>query len=107
MSAATAAICRLVTIAGMYVGSCRPALNQQEVKPFQTVMFPICVGGMLQTFDPWKSARAAGEGLLKAKIAMIRIGRDRNVYTTPAHAVNARLAVSRRLRTELLLFGGD
>ena len=107
MSAASAAICRLVTIAGMYVGSCRPALNQQAVKPFQTVMFPIWAGGMPQMLDPWKPARAAGEGLLKAKTAITRIGRNRNAYTTTAHAVNACLAVSRRLRTELLLFGGD
>src|SRR6476619_2137175 len=70
-------------------------------------MFPICAGGMLQMFDPWKPARAADEGLLKAKIAITRIGRNRNPYTTTAHAVNACLAVSRRLRTELLLFGGD
>jgi len=34
------------------VGSCRPALNQQAVKPFQTVMFPIWAGGMPQIFDP-------------------------------------------------------
>ena len=33
------------------MGSCRPALNQQPVKPFQTVMFPIWAGGMPQTFD--------------------------------------------------------
>ena len=89
------------------MGSCRPALNQQAVKPFQTVMFPIWEGGMPQMLDPWKPARAAGEGLLKAKTAMTRIGRNRNPYTTTAHAVNACLAVSRRLRTELLLFGGD
>src|SRR6266699_5795250 len=48
MIAAAAAICRLVTMAGMYVGSCRPALNQHEVNPFQTVMLPIWVGGVLQ-----------------------------------------------------------
>src|SRR6266581_2153595 len=107
MSAASAAICRLVTIAGMYVGACRAALNQQAVKPIHPVMFPIWAGGMLQMLDPWKPARAADEGLLKAKTAITRIGRNRNPYTTTAHAVNACLAVSRRLRTELLLFGGD
>jgi len=45
--------------------------------------------------------------LLKANTAITRMGRNRNPYTTTAHAVNACLAVSRRLRTELLLFGGD
>src|SRR6516162_4100711 len=107
MSAASAAIWRLVTIAGMYVGSCRPALNQYEVKPFQTVMFPIWVGGIVQMFDPWKAARAKGDGLLKAKTAITRIGRNKNVYTTTAHAVNAYLALRRSLGTELLLFGGE
>src|SRR6201986_4114648 len=69
-------------------------------------MFPIWAGGMLQTFGPWNPASAAGDGLLKAKTAITRIGRNRNAYTATAHAVNARLAVTRRLRTELLLFGG-
>ncbi len=50
--AAAAAILMLVRMAGMYVGSCRPALNQQVVKPFQTVMLPSWVGGMSQMF-PW------------------------------------------------------
>src|SRR6266568_7427798 len=58
-------------------------------------------------FDPWKPARAAADGLLKAKSAITRIGRNKNAYTTTAQAVNPCLAVSRRrLRTELLLFGG-
>src|SRR5712692_3166635 len=49
---ARAAIFKLTTIAGMYVGSCSPALNQQPVPPFQTVMLPIWVGGMAHTFGP-------------------------------------------------------
>src|SRR6266700_4008295 len=73
-------------------------------------MFPIWAGGMPQTLDPWKPARAAGDGLLKAKTAITRMGRNRNPYTTTAHAVNACLAPkprSLRLRTELLLLGSD
>src|SRR5438132_1109270 len=108
MTAASAAICRLTTIAGMYVGSCSPALNQQVVKPFHTAMLPTWAGGRLQMFDPWKAASAAGDGLLKAKIAITRIGRNKNAYTSTAQAVNACLAPRRRrLRTELLLFGGE
>src|SRR5512135_933818 len=70
-------------------------------------MLPIWAGGIPQTLDPWKLARAAGDGLLKAKTAITRIGRNKNAYTTTAHAVNACLARSLRLRTELLLLGGD
>src|SRR6516225_3146479 len=62
---------------------------------------------MVQMFEPGKAARAAGEGLLKAKTAITRIGRNRNVYTTTAHAVNAYLALRRSLGTELLLLGGE
>jgi hypothetical protein len=61
-------------MAGMYVGSCRPALNQQVVKPFQTVMLPSWVGGMSQTF-PWKPINATGDGLLNANSAITAIGR--------------------------------
>src|SRR5260370_12792937 len=104
MTAASAAICRLTTIAGIKVGSCRPALNQHEVKPFQTAMLPIWSGGRLQMFDPWKVARAVADGLLKAKSAITRIGRNKKPYTSIAHAANPRLAVSRRLRTQLRLF---
>ena len=49
MSAAAAAISQLVTIAGMYVGSCSPALNQHGVKPFHTVTLPTWSGGRVQT----------------------------------------------------------
>src|SRR5215469_1802979 len=52
MTDASAAIWRLTAIAGMYVGSCSPALNQQVVNPFQTVMLPIWSGGRLQKFEP-------------------------------------------------------
>ena len=69
---APAAIWALVTIAGMYVGSCSPTWNQQVVKPFHTVRLPSCVGGMSQTFDPWKSASADGDGLLNANSAITR-----------------------------------
>src|SRR6266487_3753703 len=106
MIAACAATWRLTTIAGMYVGSCRPALNQHEVKPFQIVMFPTWAGGMLQMLEPWKVARAAGDGLLNAKITITRIGSYKNANTTRAQAVNPCLAL-RRLRTELLLLGGE
>src|SRR2546421_12461095 len=88
-------------MAGMYVGSCRPALNQHEVNPFQTVMLPIWVGGMLQMLAPWKAATEVADGLLKAKIAITRIGRERKANTSSAHAVNPCLAGT-RLRTELL-----
>src|SRR5258708_12687136 len=98
---AAAAIWRLVTIAGMKVGSCSPALNQHDVKPFQTVMFPTWSGGMLQILEPWWAARAAGDGLLKAKTAITRIGRNKNAYTTTAQPVNACLALSRPLRPQL------
>jgi len=78
------------------------------VKPFQTVMFPIWAGGMPQMFDPWEAGQRGGRWFVEAKTAITRIGRNRNAYnTTAAHAVNACLAVSRRLRTELLLFGGE
>src|SRR5215468_6455974 len=106
MTAAAAAIWRLVTMAGMKVGSCRPALNQHEVNPFQTVMLPTWSGGMAQMLAPWKAATEVADGLLKAKIAITRIGRYRKAKTATAHAVNPCLAVT-RLRTELLLFGGE
>src|SRR5215831_3372175 len=106
MTAAAAAICRLVTMAGMKVGSCRPALNQQEVNPFQTVMLPTWSGGMAQMFEPWKVASEVADGLLKAKIAITRIGRYRKANTATAHAVNACFAPM-RLRTELLLLRGE
>ncbi len=75
---ASAAICKLTMIAGMKAGSCRPALNQHPVKPFQTAMFPIWAGGIVQTFVPWKLARAGADGLLNANTAITRIGRNRN-----------------------------
>src|SRR5258708_38359195 len=103
---AAAAIWRLVTIAGMKVGACSPALNQHDVKPFQTVMFPTWSGGMLQILEPWWAAKAAGDGLLKAKTAITRIGRTKKSDATTAPPVNACLALSRRLGTERLLFRG-
>src|SRR5215470_11205393 len=106
MTAAAAAICRLVTMAGMKVGSCRPALNQQEVNPFQTVMLPIWSGGMPQMLEPWKAASAGADGLLNAKITITRIGRYRKAYTSTAQAVNPCLALT-RLATEALLLPGE
>src|SRR5262252_6175394 len=88
------------------MGSCRPALNQHEVNPFHTVMLPICVGGMLQMLEPWKTASAGAEGLLKAKITITRIGRYRKAYTSTAQAVNPCLALT-RLATEALLLPGE
>ena len=73
--AAAAAILALVAIAGMYVGSWRPTLNQQVVKPFHTVRFPSWDGGMSHTLEPLNDATAAGEGLLNAKSAITAIGR--------------------------------
>src|SRR5215831_4564916 len=70
-------------------------------------MFPIWAGGMSQMFVPWKLARAVGDGLLNAKTAITRIGRNKNAYTTIAQAVNTYLARRRSLGTEPLLFGGN
>src|SRR5215813_13851180 len=103
MTEASAAIWRLVMIAGMKVGSCRPELNQQPVKPFQTVMLPTWAGGILQMFEPWKEAIEVAAGLLKAKRTITRIGKYKNAYTNSAHTVNPCLAVG-SLRTELLFF---
>src|SRR6516164_9019100 len=69
-------------------------------------MLPIWAGGMLQTFEPWKLASAAADGLLKAKIAITRMGRYRKAYTATAHAVNPCLALT-RLATEALLLPGE
>src|SRR5215467_775460 len=121
MIAASAAICRLVRIAGMNVGSCSPALNQHPVNPFQTVMLPIWSGGMSHGATPGCEASETADGLSNAKIAMTRIGRYRNAYMIIAHAVKPSLADGRHLRrragtgraaagalgTELLLFGGE
>src|SRR5690242_9793203 len=123
MIAASAAICRLVRIAGMNVGSCSPALNQQPVNPFQTVMLPIWSGGMLHGATPGCEAIEVADGMSNAKITMTRIGRYRNANTAIAHAVKPSLADGRHRRrrrgtgrtaaaagalgTELLLFGGE
>src|SRR5712691_1922106 len=77
ITAAKAAICRLVAMAGMYVGLWSPALNQHLVNPFHTVTFPIWSGGKSQMFEPWNAETATAEGLLKAKITITRIGRYR------------------------------
>src|SRR5690349_19708949 len=90
----------------MYVGSCRPALNQQVVKPFHTVTLPTWLGGMSQTLEPVNPSSAAGDGLLNANSTITAIGRYRNANITIAHAVKPRLAVRTFLRglgTEALL----
>src|SRR5215475_815749 len=69
-------------------------------------MLPIWSGGMSQMLEPWNAATEVAEGLLKAKIAITRIGRYRKANTATAHAVNACLAPM-RLRTELLLLRGE
>src|SRR5215469_17642510 len=56
--------------------------------------------------EPRNAESAAGDGLLKAKTTITRIGRNKKAYTTTAQAVNPCLARS-RLRTEALLFGGE
>src|SRR3954451_9713028 len=103
--AAAAAILALVRMAGMYVGSCRPALNQHVVNPFHTVTLPTWLGGRSQTLEPVNPCSAAAEGLLNAKSTITAIGRDRKAKTTAAQAVKARLAVTilRLLGTEALL----
>ena len=73
--AVAAAIFALVTMAGMYVGSCRPALNQHVVKPFHTVTLPTWLGGRSQTLDPVNPSSAAADGLLKANSTITAIGR--------------------------------
>src|SRR5713226_6434154 len=69
-------------------------------------MLPTWAGGMLQMLEPWKAATEVGDGLLKAKTAITRIGRYKKAYITSAQAVNPCLA-RRRLGTELLLFCGE
>src|SRR3954454_11628710 len=103
--AAAPAMRALVRIAGMYVGSCRPALNQHVVNPFHTVTLPTWLGGRSQTLEPVNPCSAAAEGLLNAKSTITAIGRYRKAKTTAAQAVKARLAVTilRLLGTEALL----
>src|SRR5215469_13729989 len=69
-------------------------------------MLPIWVGGMLQTLEPWKEAREVAAGLLKAKMAITRMGRYKKAKTSTAQTVKPSLALG-SLRTELLLLSGE
>jgi len=57
-------------------------------------------------FEPWNKARAAGEGLLNANIAITAMGKYKNAKTTTAHAVNPRFART-TLGTEALFLCGE
>src|SRR5690242_8194902 len=75
MIAASAAMRRLVLIAGINVESFSPSRNQHVSNSFQTAMLPSRVGGRLQTFEPWYDASDEGEGPLNAKMTTTAIGR--------------------------------